>query len=168
MKYTIQRSFLLIIILSGISGTLLPQNKSISTIKNVTDQPVVINGVAVPSDFPFFTPTMNLETAPGYIFLNNWEGSPYIMIFRNDGTPFFYQRVKERSRDFKVQPGGLLSRRARADVWGFVVMDSNYRNIDTLRCQNGFDTDEHELQLLPNGNALMIALENRQMDLRCW
>ena len=165
MKDTIQKSLGLFLILLGISGNLLSQDEILKTSTNITDQPVVINGVAVPGDFPFFSPTINEETAPGHIFINNWNGSPYIMIFRNDGTPYYYKKVEERSRDFKVQPGGLLSRRVRNPAWGYIVMDSNYRDIDTLRCQNGYDTDEHELQLLPNGNALMIALENRKMDL---
>jgi hypothetical protein len=131
------------------------------------DPPRLIGGVAVPEDFPAFTPSIPGETAPGYIFINNWEGSPYVMIFRNDGTPHFYQRVPTRARDFKVQPTGVLSRRS-IEEGGFIVLDKHFRNIDTLRCQNGFGTDEHGLQLLPGGLAMMIALEYRKMDLSAY
>jgi len=55
-----------------------------------------INGVSVPSDFPHFEPSiLNNGIAEGRIFLNNWQGSPYIMILENDGTPYFYQRVED-------------------------------------------------------------------------
>jgi len=126
----------------------------------------IINGVSVPSDFPHFEPDiLNNGIAEGRIFLNNWIGSPYIMILENDGTPYFYQRVEERSRDFKVQPNGLLTRRYIADLYGFVGMDSNYTVIDTFLCTNGYGTDEHELYMLEDGHYFLIALGYRQVDM---
>ena len=126
----------------------------------------VINGVAVPGDFPLFEPSIFKEgTAPGKIFLNNWIGSPYIMIFENDGTPYFYQRVEERARDFKLQANGLLSRRFRHNLHCFVAMDSNYALVDTFRCTNGYDTDEHELIIEPDGHYFLIALGYRTVDM---
>jgi hypothetical protein len=125
-----------------------------------------INGVSVPSDFPHFEPAiLNYGIAEGRIFLNNWIGTPYIMILENDGTPYFYQRVEERSRDFKVQPNGLLTRRYIADLYGFVGMDSNYTVIDTFLCTNGYGTDEHELYMLDDGHYFLIALGYRQVDM---
>lgn len=126
---------------------------------------VILNGVAIPGNFPLFKPSISKTTAPGYIFVNNWIGSPYIMILKNDGTPWFYKRVRERSRDFKVQPTGVLTRRVRSPIWGFVSMDKAYNELDTFLCQNGYGTDEHELQLLPNGNALLIALDYQEVDM---
>jgi len=127
--------------------------------------PVVMNGVSIPGNFPQFLTTISEETAPGHIFITNSEETPYLMILKNDGTPFFYQKLNESSLDFKVQSGGMLSRWIGEDVEGFIVMDRHFQNVDTLRCQNGFDTDEHELQLLENGHALMIAREERSMSL---
>jgi hypothetical protein len=125
-----------------------------------------INGVSVPSDFPHFEPSiLNNGIAEGKIFLNNWQGSPYIMILENDGTPYFYQRVEERSRDFKVQPNGLLTRRYIPDLYGYVGMDSNYTVIDTFLCTNGYGTDEHEIYMLEDGHYFLIALGYRQVDM---
>ncbi|MGB5896235.1 MAG: aryl-sulfate sulfotransferase [Ignavibacteriaceae bacterium] len=125
-----------------------------------------INGVSVPSDFPHFEPDiLNNGIAEGRIFLNNWQGSPYIMILENDGTPYFYQRVEERARDFKVQPNGLLTRRYIADLYGFVGMDSNYTVIDTFLCANSYGTDEHEIYMLEDGHYFLIALGYRQVDM---
>lgn len=125
-----------------------------------------INGVSVPSDFPQFAPSIfNEGTADGKIFLNNWLGSPYIMILENDGTPYFYQRVEDRARDFKVQLNGMLTRRYITNLYGFVGMDSSYTVIDTFLCTNGYGTDEHEIYMLEDGHYFLIALGYRQVDM---
>ena len=105
--YSHYRSIALIFCMIMISGSLSSQD--------LHDRPAVFNGVAVPSDFPFFTPSIQKETAPGYIFITTLEEPYYIMILENDGTPYFYQRLQHQSHDFKVQPNHLLSRRAD---WG--------------------------------------------------
>ena len=128
----------------------------------------MLNGVAVPGDFPIFEPMMQKSgIAPGKIFLNNWQhnGTPYIMILENDGTPYFYQRVEDRARDFKVQPNGMLTRRFLANIWGFVGMDSSYAIVDTFRCADGYGTDEHELYMLEDGHYFMIALSYHNVDM---
>ena len=127
--------------------------------------PLVRNGVSIPGNFPTFIPIPYDETAPGNIFITNREGAPYLLIYRNDGSPYFYQLLKDYSLDFKLHENGMLSRWIEEDVRGYVLMDAHFRNTDTLICQNGFETDEHELQLLPDGHALMIAKEERNMSL---
>lgn len=127
--------------------------------------PPVINGVSLPSDFPQFSPVIYNETAPGNIFITNRSGAPYLLIYKNNGTPYFYQRLNDFSLDFKLHENGMLSRWIEEEVRGYVIMDEHFKNTDTLKCQNGYDTDEHELQLLPNGHALMIAKEERNMSL---
>ncbi len=124
-----------------------------------------INGISVPSDFPRIEVGISKETAPGKLFLNNWGGRPYIMILENDGTPYFYQRVEDRARDFKVQPTGTLTRRYLGNLNCFVELDSNYQIIDTLAAAAGYGTDEHEIQLLTNGNYLVIALDYQIVDM---
>jgi hypothetical protein len=120
----------------------------------------VINGVSVPSDFPqVFIDTVQ-NTAPGRIFLSTQGGIPYFMILENDGTPYYYQRLTDFTRDFKVQPTGTLTRLERGSAAGYVEIDSNFQIIDTLRCGNGYVTDKHEAQVLPNGNCWQID-ENR-------
>lgn len=47
----------------------------------------------------------------------------------------------------------------------FYVMDSLFRPVDTVYCQNGLITDGHELLLLPNGNYALMGYENITMDL---
>jgi hypothetical protein len=125
----------------------------------------VINGVAVPNDFPYVTVDKFQDTAPGRLFLATAGSTPYILILENDGTPYFYQRLSDFSRDFKVQPTGDLTRLHRGVGGGYVVMDSNFQTIDTLRCGNGYGTDQHEAQLLPNGNFLLIGIDVQPVDM---
>lgn len=157
MKFLIRKQIILSLLLTILSNFMIAQDGN--------EPPLVINGVSIPSDFPSFTSTISEATALGDIFITNSVGSPYLLIYKNDGTPYFYRELNEGSHDFKVQPNGMLTYWMSGDVRGYMVMDRNFRNKDTLRCQNGFETDQHELQLLPNGHALMIAKEERNMTL---
>jgi len=116
----------------------------------------VINGVSVPRDFPQLIIDTLQNTEPGRLFLTTEGGIPYILILENDGTPYFYQRLTDYSRDFKVQTTGTLTRRIRGEVSGYVEMDSNFQIIDTLSCGNGYGTDSHEAQILPNVCLLLL------------
>jgi hypothetical protein len=141
-------------------------NFSISKNKPISDKTTsVINGVAVPSDFPPVSVDILQETAPGKLFLATEGGIPYLLILENDGTPYFYQRLSDFSRDFKVQPTGTLTRRERNSLFGFVEMDSNFQIIDTLICGNGYGADQHEAQILPNGNYLLIGVDLQPIDM---
>ncbi len=129
-------------------------------------EPQLLNGVAVPSDFPLFRASvLKSAVADGRLFLNNWQGNPYILILENDGTPYFYQRVAERSRDFKVQPNGMLTRRKRAGLHAFVGMDSSYNVVATYQAAHGYGTDEHELVMTKDGHYYLIALGYRRVDM---
>lgn len=157
MAFLIRKYIILLVLLSFQSVLTFAQDGNIP--------PVVLKGVSIPSDFPQYNADINEETAPGYIFLANSEGMPYLMILENDGTPYFYRKLKDHSLDFKLQANGQYTRWIDEDVRGYEVMDEHFQILDTLKCQNGFETDEHELQLLPNGHALMIAHEERSMAL---
>lgn len=124
----------------------------------------LMNGVAVPSDFPCLRVDVNTTPSDGLLFLNNWGGSPYLMILDNRGTPRYYRKMPYPARDFKVQPTGLLTYTI-PQLAKFYAMDSTYAVVDTFRCKHGYGTDEHELQMLPNGHVLMIALDWQIMDM---
>ncbi len=120
----------------------------------------------MPADFPAIEPKVVSETAPGFLFMNNYNGNPYILIFKNDGTPYFYRRVEDRSREFKVNPTGVLSRRVRGEVNGYQTLDSHYNTLHTWKCLHNYETDDHEFQMTVRGTAMMIGLMHENMDLR--
>lgn len=139
----------------------------INSESNIVGKPTLINGVTVPSDFPNINVSVSNETAPGKVFISNWGGTSYMMILENDGTPYFYKRFpnNNQTRDFKLQPTGTLTRRVYENLNCFVEMDSQYNNIDTFSCKNGYGTDEHDIQLLPNHHCFLIALDNQIVDM---
>ena len=63
--------------------------------------------------------------------------------------------------DFKRQPNGLLTFFTNdvEDVFQFYAMDSAYAIVDSFATGNGYVTDLHELQLLPNGHALVMGYD---------
>jgi hypothetical protein len=126
----------------------------------------VLNGVAVPSDFPKIDVAIMQECAPGRLFLNNLDGIPYIMILENDGTPYFYRRMGGRSWDFKVQPTtGTLTRRVDEGLHCYVELDSTFKIIDTLRCSPNYHVEQHDIQLAANGNYLLFAWDEQIIDM---
>ncbi|MFA5834075.1 MAG: aryl-sulfate sulfotransferase [Bacteroidota bacterium] len=135
------------------------------TVKPSTTAFIFPNGVSVPSDYPHVKISIRNNPDSGYIFINNWGGTPYIAILDNNGSPIFYRKMPANARDFKVQTNGMLSYRLADPYYRFYEMDSSYTVTREITTKNGFGTDEHELQILPNGNVLLIALENKTIDM---
>jgi hypothetical protein len=123
----------------------------------------------VPSDFPPLAAVGGGPTGDGSLFLSAIKfGDPayqsYLMILGNDGAPVFYRKIGGLGLDFKVQPCGRLSYfDAAADA--FYVMNANYAVVDSFRVGHGYYTDLHELQLLPDGHALLMAYDGRAVDM---
>ena len=130
----------------------------------------VLNGVAVPKDFPRITTRQFGATAPGMIFYGTNFPEPgtgnYLIICKNDGTPYFYRKYPEmiNSLDFTLQPKGVLTAYF-SGLSKFVVLDSHFVEIDTISCGHGYQTNNHELLLLENGHALLIAEEELFLDM---
>ncbi len=136
----------------------------------LNNQPAVMeNGVSVPSDFPYVDITAYNNPDTGYIFLNNWGPPNYNIIFENTGAPVWYWRTPDNRRDFKVQKNGWLSMMIRDGYggtgWGFIALDSNYQYIKTFRAVAGYNTDEHELQVLPDSGYLLIGRREEVVDM---
>ena len=119
---------------------------------------------SLPADFP---PVSLLETdnpSSGGIFMDNIvfdttiHTTTYLMILDNSGHPLSYHRTGTQSLDFMLQPNGLFT---YFDVphARFAETDTSYAVIRTFSAGNGYRADPHELRLLPNGHALLIALD---------
>ena len=134
----------------------------------------MINGIAVPGDFPeIITRHYEGETAPGKIFFGstftNASTGNYLVICDDDGTPYYYRKFDKKgdgrgSGEFQLQPTGVLTAYL-FDPEIYIAFDSTFTIVDTFRCGNGYATDAHELTLLPNGHALLIAKEYRTVDM---
>jgi hypothetical protein len=113
----------------------------------------------------------NPNLGQGYFFLTPFDFAlrssiPYsntgLLIVDDSANLVFYQKTGGWAFDFKRQPDGTLS---VYDDGAFRVMDSSYNTIDTWSAGNGYPTDPHDLQLLPNGHALLMIYDLQPTDL---
>lgn len=128
--------------------------------------------VTVPDDLPPITVSVNLpEAGDGYIFMAPYERriggtpySPYLLIVDGTGELVYYQKQPAAAEDFKKQVGEVLSYSvggsSRHDI-----MDSSYNVVDSITAANGYHSDFHDFQILPNGHVLLLIYEERQMDM---
>ena len=121
----------------------------------------ILEDNSLPAGFPVFTiNTMNPDT--NFLFISNFlENTPlhfnkYLLILDNQGNPFFYKELPSFALDFKMQPNGQFTY-FDANIGRFIVMDSTFTNIDTIKCYNDISTNEHELLILPDGHYLLIG-----------
>jgi hypothetical protein len=124
--------------------------------------PLVINGVSVPADFPEVEITINDNPDDGLIFLTNIR---YSLIFDNEGNPVWYWPIESEPLNLKVQHG-LMTVNIWEDIWdGPVGFDSTYTIVKKFEIPDGYWFDDHELKLTDNGNYLLIVNDEQQMDL---
>jgi hypothetical protein len=128
--------------------------------------------LTLPQDIPHYTLSKTSpDNGEGYIFVAPfyWTKSTvgsYLLILNNQGQIVYYQSVANdlSAFDFKVQPNGLLSYFSQKDST-FYVMDSHYQVVNTYKAGNGYLTDLHDLQILPNGDALLMAYDAETVDM---
>ncbi len=125
---------------------------------------------ALPEDFPPIAFTVDGSTEQGGIFLSTFSAdprlkfSPYLMILDNSAAPFYYQRMLGPSFDFKVSAGGLMTYFDGGARY-YYELDNSNAIVDSFACGNGYTTDFHDLEILPNGHALVISYDPKQIDM---
>jgi len=88
------------------------------------------------------------QTAAHYAILDDWGEPVYERTFPGASLP----------TDFKVQKNGLLTFWMDG-AYKFYGMDSAYAIVDSFTIGNGYFTDLHDLQILPNGHLLMMSYD---------
>jgi hypothetical protein len=122
---------------------------------------------AWPVNLPKYTVPIIDRPDPGAVFISPFTARPTdpgrLMIVDNFGQPLFFRDFPTAAMDFKRQPDGRLTYfccfPARDHRNHFYALDETYAVVDSFGCGNGYTTDEHELQVLPNGNALVMAYD---------
>jgi len=138
----------------------------------------------LPEDFPRLEVERTSETSDGYYFLANFDFQDqpdhigrYLMVIDDAGVPVWFRRHDEPSFDLRVGAGGELSfvgtPNGEVSQLGLVLEPTDYALTlgyeplpvgDTL----GVFTDPHELQVLPGGGVLGLAMAGRYDDLSPW
>ena len=129
--------------------------------------------LTVPQDIPHFTvsPSSPAIADEGDIFVAPFPWTKavtgdYLLILDGQGQLIYYQSMAAalNAYDFKVQPNGLLSYYSQKDA-AYYVFDSHYQVVDKIQMGNGYTADLHDLQLLPNGNALLMGYDAETVDM---
>lgn len=90
--------------------------------------------------------------------------NPTQFILDKNGEVIYFKEffVGLNAGDFKILGNGQL---CYANINKYFLMDSMFNIVDSVACKNGIAQDGHDLQILPNGNYLLLGSENITMDL---
>lgn len=130
---------------------------------------------SLPKDFPNISIATLGNPEPGYLFLANLtpfggapvELSPYLIILDNTGVPVFFQKTRLNlfNHDFRVQEDVDLLTFYDGLYGKYYAMDHTYTVVDSFQCGNGYQTDFHELVVLPNRHALLLSYDPQPVDM---
>ena len=130
------------------------------------DQSTTYHVRCLPSDFPSYTVQRNgTPQARWYMVAPNARLSTpstqdYVAIFDNQGVPVWWYRDSDfRPFDVRLLPNGHL-------VWNSFTGVYRERSFDSTVVRHVWQTvnsatDSHDLQMLPNGNVLIIGYPQR-------
>ncbi|HMQ68921.1 MAG TPA: aryl-sulfate sulfotransferase [Ignavibacteria bacterium] len=116
---------------------------------------------------PLLTPSISNNPTNGLIYTNNFPNffnPSHILIADEEGNPVYGLQSPQPNVDFKRQPNGLMTYFDRLKKV-FRAMDNSYNIIDSFYTGNGYTTDLHELQVLSNGNYLLMAYDPQPVDM---
>ncbi|HLG02904.1 MAG TPA: aryl-sulfate sulfotransferase [Bacteroidia bacterium] len=118
-------------------------------------------------NIPPFAINVCASSSAGFYFLvplNTSSGNSWNQLILDEkGNVVYYKEfTNSHPGDFKIHPDGRMSYGYGAQ---FFIMDSTFTVLDSFTCQNGILHDGHDIQLLSNGNVLLLGIENVPMDL---
>jgi hypothetical protein len=113
---------------------------------------------------PQLTVTVNNNPSDGYLYLAPYSSSSFNIIANKSGLIYWYSQPTWWSGDFKKQPNGYMTY-WDGNLYKHIELDLNYNPIDTFTCGNGYQADIHELRVLTNGYAFLIAYDTQTVDM---
>ena len=118
----------------------------------------------LPEDFPKITISSYNNPTDGFLFISPFSSNQlgYLIITDNYGIPIYYTKSNSQKHGFTLQSNGMLTY-YDLNTRCFYAMDSSYTIVDTFKTGYGYITDIHELQILPNGHALLMAYDPQPM-----
>lgn len=126
----------------------------------------------LPDNFPTIKFTHNdlINSYDGFIFLTAFYGnSNYAIILDKFGNPYKWRETDNSPFNFAVQPNGLIaySEAAAGKTNEFVsrLLDEELNDLDSFKCGNGYTMHPWEFRLLPNGHAIVCALESQPVNM---
>ncbi|HSU54176.1 MAG TPA: aryl-sulfate sulfotransferase [Candidatus Dormibacteraeota bacterium] len=142
----------------------------------------------VPTNFTGVTTTVydSNALASGYVFVASCgkqgdKGPFFLQMMNNDGTPHAFQKVGNVALgddyypyDFKVLANGLLLNAQYTGWFNYIdggtvndqILDENFNVLETISMGNGYQSESHDFELLPNGHVLTMGYYTTVADIR--
>jgi hypothetical protein len=145
-------------------------------LRNTTLQKPALSD-SLPQDFPTFTVEVNDTTSSGDYFFSPTRivsGDGYNVIVSNTGELKYYEKINEGVPfDFKVASNSMLTFGIMSEFYEFggggdtqfFMMDSSFSIVKQFQMGNGYTSDFHEFQYLPNGHVFMVAYDLQPVDM---
>jgi hypothetical protein len=108
--------------------------------------------------------TINNDPAAGFLFTTPFNGYSSLVISNSNGTTYWYGTRFAFCGDFKKQPNGNLTYYDNL-LFKHFEMNLNYNIVDSFYCGNGYEADIHELRVLNNHHALLMAYDPQTVDM---
>ncbi len=124
----------------------------------------------LPANFPAIIILNRDNPAAGKYFLSSRfigpqsAGTNYMICVDTCGTPVFYQALKNRGSDFRLQPNGYLTHYL-GDKSYFVQYDSSYNEMRSYTAGNKSLTDMHELIIEDDGSYWVFTKTLHVIDM---
>ncbi len=115
-------------------------------------------------DIPRLTVTVDNNPSEGSIFLSSYTVPSYLIITNKDGNPYWSSQISSITFDFKKQPNGDLTYYSSGDKKHYEI-NQNYNLVNSYYCGNGYSADGHDLRVLNNGHALLMAYDPEVVDM---
>lgn len=136
------------------AAPLYPMNWNFSASKVSADSSLIY-----PVDFPEISVTKYSAPENGNYFIALKRlTTRYLAILDNNGIPVFYESKTGDVYDFKLQKNGMLTYYSLKNR-KFYGMDSKYAIVDSFFTGNGYWADFHDLQVMPDNHAFLIAYD---------
>ena len=136
------------------------------------EDPLVLNGVSVPSSFPMLNILVSDNPAPGNLFISYGWGTPvqYHIIYDSTGAPVWYTHSScWFPMNLDLHETGVIAMNATHEHSfgeGYIAMDHTYTVTDSFWINwNGYVQNSHELLLLQDGRIFMIGEKDYDIDL---
>ena len=118
----------------------------------------------LPATEPQITIHVNSNPSPGTIFFGNFPQNPYLVAMKPSGQFLYAGQMPSPCYDFRLQETGLLTF-FRNQGQMYFGMDSSYNITDSFYTVNGYETDLHELIVLPNGNYIIMSYDVKEINM---
>jgi hypothetical protein len=131
--------------------------------ENVSPTPAIF-GKGLLVEPPPLIVLINNNPSDGFLFTAPFNGLGNLVISNKNGIRYWSTWERMVLGDFKKQPNGNLTY-FDGEWFKHYEMNQYYNIIDSFYCGNGYETDIHDLRLLSNGHALVMAYDPEIIDM---